>query len=267
MKTMEFTMQKLLSSTLALTALVLVSASSAQAAGLTTLTENFGSINTLPGSGWTVQNNSNPAALTPAGLNNQNWFQGSPTSVGFNAQAGATNSYIYTQFDATGADFGGTISNWLITPEFDFSVGGIFTFATRTVLGNPVPETLQVYQSNAGSSTNVGTTATSLGDFTTLLQTVGSLTSPTAYPGSSNLSNNWAVFTLNIGPVTGGTGSGRIGFRYFSPSGGASGDVGNLIGIDSVGYTAVPEPTSIAGTLLLGFASFGLRRKIRKPVA
>ena len=61
----------------------------------------------------------------------------------------------------------GTISNWFITPEVDLVDGKVLSFYTRTRSGFTFPDRLQVRMSTNGSSTNVGTTAFSEGDFTT----------------------------------------------------------------------------------------------------
>ena len=47
--------------------------------------------------------------------------------------------------------------------------GVVLTFWTRTVDAPTFPDRLQVRMSTNGASTNVGTTATDVGDFTTLL--------------------------------------------------------------------------------------------------
>ena len=89
------------------------------------LTENFDNITTLTGAGWVMQNNSVPVGST-------GWFQGNPTA--FNAFNGATNSYIGANFNnTTGAN---TISNWLVTPNFNLKNGDVITFYTRASTDN-----------------------------------------------------------------------------------------------------------------------------------
>jgi PEP-CTERM motif len=233
--------------------LAITAANPAHGAGLTGISEGFNDINTLAADGWAFQNNSNPAPLvtTPTA----NWTQGNPNF--FSSQAGPANSYIFAGPDSTAGGSGtqagiGQVNNWLITPELDFSNGGTFSFYTRTVQGNFSYATyLEVRQSNNGSSTFVGSTPTSVGDFTTLDTNVGSLDGSIDYPGL--FADTYGQFTFTVAP-TGG--SGRIAFRYFAPSGGVNGQEGGLIGIDTVSYTAVPEPSSILGILSLG--SIGL---------
>ena len=56
------------------------------------------------------------------------------------------------------------------------------TFWTRTTTANPFPDRLQVRMSTAGASSNVGTTATDVGDFTTLLLDINPTYTVGGYP-------------------------------------------------------------------------------------
>jgi hypothetical protein len=110
-----------------------------------------------------------------------------------------------------------------------------------------------VYLSTAGASTNVGATATSLGDFTTLLLDIN----PNLVAvGAGSYPTTWTQFTVNM-PTSG---SGRVGFRYFVTNGGPSGTNGNFIGIDSLNIVAVPEPASV-GLLAIFSAALISRRR------
>lgn len=187
------------------------------------LSENFDNISTLPGSGWVLTNNSSPAGTT-------SWFQGN-TAV-FNAQAGAADSYVAANFN--NADFGGTISNWLLTPSLTFNNGDLITFYTRSAA--TLPDRLEVRLSGNGSGSDVGATATSVGDFTTSLLAINPTLANNGYP------SDWTLETIILsglgGPVTG-----RIGFRYFISDTSINGD---YIGIDNLTITssdqgAIPE--------------------------
>ncbi|MBC7881433.1 MAG: choice-of-anchor J domain-containing protein [Anaerolineae bacterium] len=257
-------MKNSLSKVILLTALASAITVPANAAGLNTLNEGFNNISTLALSGWAFQNNSNP---TPAETTSTaNWGQGVAGNP-INAQSGAANSYISvsgedsTAGDANGEN--GTVSNWLITPELNFQ-GSYFTFFTRTSLGAPNPPYLEVRLSNNGSSTNVGSTASDVGDFTTVITALGSLDGSVTYPGALSTSNAWQAYTFLVST----SGSGRIAFRYYTPNGGPNGAQSSLIGIDTVSYgnlstppstpptIVVPEPSSVLGLLTLG--GFGL---------
>ncbi len=197
--------------------------------GSCTLNEGFDNVAGLVAAGWSLQNLSNPAGTST-------WFQGNPGV--FPAFSGATNSYIGANFNATtGAN---TISNWLLTPVQALANGATFSFQTRipTVAGTEFPDRLEVRLSTAGSSTNVGATNASVGDFTTVLLTINPTLVTGVYP------QVWTEFTVTISGLAAPT-TGRIGFRYFVESGGPGGDNSNYIGLDDVKYcAAVVTPTA-----------------------
>ena len=211
--------------------------------GAVLLSENFDNIAAITGSGWVMTNNSSPAGTT-------NWFQGNTTP--FTAHAGASDSYIAANFE--NAALGGNISNWLFTPNVTVNNGFVLSFYTRTETGSAFPDRLQVRLSLNGASTNVGGTATSVGDFTTLLLDINPLLSSGVYP------ETWALQTVTLSGLSGAT-SARIGFRYFVSD---TNNNGNYIGIDTVSLDdAVPEPSSslLAGLALAGLALCNKRRK------
>jgi hypothetical protein len=190
-------------------------------------TEGFEDVTNLPD--WGVLNNSESPDM--------GWFGGS-TNV-FNAHQGSAGSYVGCNFESTNALTGATISNWLITPNRNFSNGDVISFYTRTY-SNPTdyPDRLEVRLSTNGANTNVGTTSTSVGDFTNLLLTVNPNLTTTGYP------NVWTQYTITISGLAGPT-SGRIAFRYFVTNGGPNGDNSDYIGIDTYSYTSViPAPAN-----------------------
>ena len=191
---------------------------------------------------WVCDNQSSPVGTT-------GWFNPSatPPSPPFPAQAGAATAYIAANFNNTGGT--GTISNWLMTPQVQFNPGATLTFWTRTTTAASFPDRLQVRISTAGASTNVGTLATDVGDFTTLVLDVnagltagpGACTPP---PTTVGYPNAWCQFTLTSANGIPTTGSGRIAFRYFVTNGGLNGANSDFIGIDTFSFDEGVAPTN-----------------------
>ena len=160
-----------------------------------------------------MQNNSQPGPGTTG------WFQGN--SLTFPSQSGAPNSYIAANFQSgTGVS---TLSNWLLTPPVNLQNGAQLTFWTRTTTGT-FPDRLQVRMSTNGTSTNVGGTALSVGDFTTLLLDINPTYTLTDYPTA------WTQFVVTLSGL-GSPAKGRLAFRYFVENGGPSGTNSTYIGI------------------------------------
>jgi hypothetical protein len=181
--------------------------------------EDFENINLLPARGWFMRNNSVPLGTT-------GWQQGSSAPFSIPAQAGAPYSYIAADFfNASGA---GTISNWLVAPTRTLHNGDIVRFWTRTTAGMIIfPDRLEVRLSTNGASTNVGTGAEAVGDFTTLLLTVNPDLTTTGYPGV------WTLFTLVLDGLPPQGVDARVAFRYYVTNAGPDGDNSNHIYIDS----------------------------------
>ena len=212
----------------------------ANASASTILSENFDNVLGLGASGWVIINNSAPAGATA-------WFQGNAGL--FSAQAGAPDAYVAGNFNA--ADFGGNISDWLISPELTFNNNDVISFWTRTEAGSAFPDRLELRVSLNGSSTNVGSTDSSIGDFSSLLVTINPALSVGGYP------EDWTLLSATISGLGGAT-AGRFAFRYLVPDTSVN---GNYIGIDTVTVTSpsVAEP----GTLTL--LSIGLFAAARSP--
>lgn len=188
---------------------------------ISSFSEGFEDITILPGLGWFFQNNSSP-------LGTSDWFQGNTTV--FSAHQGPANSYVGANFNNTANV--GTISNWGLTPVLSLADGDTFSFWTRVPTGGGAfPDRLEVRLSTNGSSTNVGTLATDVGDFTNLLLSVNPDLTSTGYP------EVWTQFTVTLSDIPSGA-TGRIAFRYFVTNGGPNGSNSNYIGIDTVEYVS-----------------------------
>ncbi len=197
------------------------------------LYESFDDITTLTGNGWVMNNLSSPIGTT-------NWFQGN--AFVFAAHSGSNSSYIGANYNNIAGT--GTISNWLLSPALLLANGDVISFYTRSA-GSTYPDRLEVRLSTNGVSADVGSSATSVGDFTTLLLSVNPDLASGGYPSS------WTQFTLTLSGL-GDAASGRFAFRYYVTNGG-TGANSDYIGIDTVQFDSrqdeVPEP---ATSVLLG---------------
>ena len=196
------------------------------------LFENFDDVTAL--AGWSAVNNSDPGGVT-------GWFQGNESV--FPAQAGAADSYIAANFLNAGA---GAISNWLILPELSYRTDDGLSFFTRS--SGFLPDRLEV-RFSAGSGSDVGANAASVGTFTTLFLTLNPALNPNGYP------TEWTQYQVSLSALDGL--SGRLAFRYSIDDTLVNGD---YIGIDTVAVNRVPEPGTLA-LVSLGIAGLIARRR------
>lgn len=203
------------------------------------LQENFNDPFIPSAAGWFTQNNSaSPTALS--------WFQGNGST--FAAFNGGGDNYFASNYQVSNSSSGATLSSWLITPTVTLVNGGVLEFATRTVT-NPTTfaDRLEVYISS-GTGTNVGTSPTSLGSFSTSLITVNAGLTGTGYP------DTWTIYTATISGLPATT-VGRVGFRYHVTNGGPGGANSDFIGLDAVKYTANCIGTVESHTICSGLST------------
>lgn len=174
---------------------VLIAGASYSAQAGVLLSEGFDNLAT---SGWTQ-------------VGGNGWFQGNPV---YTADTGAAGSHAGNNFLSSTL----TISEWLMSPVLSVGNGAALNFALRLV-GDGFLDTVEVYTSNSGASTDTN-------DFTTLLGVFN----------NSGADTGWTLQSLTLSAFTG-----RIGFRYYVADSSVD---GNYVGIDSV--SVVPEPTSVA---------------------
>jgi hypothetical protein len=200
------------------------------------LTEGFNDVSTLPTSGWVQINHSEPIGMGT-------WAQGNP--LAYPAQSGAPEAYVNVGFDS-GSGIA-TLSNWLLTPALRLQNGDSITFWTRTFTTVNFADRLQIRLSVNGYSTNVGTTSTDVGDFTTLLLDINPTYQLDGYP------NFWTQYTATVtgapSPILG-----RFAFRYFVENGGPGGNNSDGIGVDTVSVDSCLAAPSISGTVTYGNA-------------
>jgi hypothetical protein len=203
------------------------------------LTENFEA--GVP-AGWTVQNLSQPPGT-------MGWFQGNESV--FPAQQGSPSSYLAANF-ASGASVS-DISTWLILPTSTYRNGDTLSFFTRTAAFSEWPDRLEVRFSNVGG-TDVGSTAQSVGTFSTLLISINPTLAVGGYP------ENWTRYSAGLSGLAGPT-TGAFAFRYTVSEGGIAGVNSNYIGLDTVQIGAVPEPSPYV-MMALGLVGLMRKRKI-----
>jgi hypothetical protein len=195
------------------------------------INEGFSNVAGLTAAGWNQQNLSTPIGSNP------NWVQGDPVNMPFSANSLPANSFISANYNSVAG--AATISNWLITPMLNLNNGDVITFYTRGT-GSVYADNLQVRLSTNGSSTNVGASNISVGDFSNLLLEINPTLNAALYPAI------WTQYTITISGLASPT-TGRIAFRYYVPNGGPTGTNSDLIGMDDFVYTPVP-PCNLTAT-------------------
>lgn len=211
-----------------------LSATALAASATTLLDEGFENVAGLGAAGWVQANLSSPVGLP--------WGQG---FIGpFAAQAGGAESYAVANFESAAFGSGGVIDNWLMTPTLDFGSSNTVTFWTRTIFNPSIfPDRLELRLSVAGTSS-------ASADFATTVLSVNPDLTQTGYP------NTWTQYTATFSAAPGTTG--RLAFRYSVPSNFEA----DLIGLDTVSVTAVPEPAT-GLVLVLGLAAVLLAARRR----
>jgi hypothetical protein len=203
--------------------------------------EEFDNIGELGARGWIIVNNSD-------NVGPESWRQGRYESA--NKAAFVYNSVIgfpaysasKSQNDFISCDFyaGTNVSNmsvWLISPLIKMKNGDQLSFYTRSAidsgsyfLKNNV-DRLQIRASLANPSTNVGTSWTSTGDFSSLWLDINAGLADGGYPRS------WTKQTITVAGIT-GTIKSRFAFRYFVANGGPDGINSGMVGLDALSFVS-----------------------------
>lgn len=180
------------------------------------LSEDFDNVAALPGQGWVFDNQSMPRGPV------ESWFQGDAET--FTAHRGAPDAYIASNFNA--AEEGGTLNNWLITPEFSTTASILVSFYLRADAFPGFFDQLAFGFSDGSAE---------LDDF--------ALAAPVVVP-----TDGWTRYTVQLSAQGPGA-TGRFAFVHTGQA-----DESNYVGIDTLRITTVPEPSTI---MILGIGLAG----------
>lgn len=191
--------------------------------------EGFDNVGDLAGKGWVLNNAGTPGGLTGT------FYQGDQSQ--FESHSGAPESYAAANFNS--AAEGGTISNWLITPEFSTALGVSVSFWMRA------GEALDYFDQVSFGFSNGSTELSAFNLLPTVTVAAG----------------EWVKYVFNL-DATAGTGRFAIGHV-------GAADTSNYVGIDSLTISdlaagEVPEPASI---LILAAGAMGMAAARRRKRA
>ena len=189
-----------------------------------TYKEDFIEVFSLHSKGWVFKDNSSPYSA--------GWSQGFTGAdkagrPGFEAYSykNEEDEYAYVGYMPWGPD-PIPISSWMISPIYEIKNGDKLVFYTRAVSVLGYIDRLQVRLNETDNSSDVGTTATSVGKFTLLLKDINETSAPNGYPVT------WTKYEITIAGLD-GTKQSRIAFRYL-----VDGSKSSAIGVDAFSLTS-----------------------------
>lgn len=189
--------------------------------------EGFEATN-LP-AGWDTINKSGPTLGSSLAWFTSSLFTSPPPAV-------EGTDFFAANFEAVGGS--DDISSWLFTPTRLLKNGDKITFYSRTLVTTvQYPDRMEIRLSTNGTSTNVGTNQTTVGDYSITLGVINPSLTTSGYP------TTWTKYAYTLSGLPGAGVNGRIGFRYFVTNAGPSGSNSDAIGLDSVYY----KPTVATG--------------------
>jgi Concanavalin A-like lectin/glucanases superfamily len=247
------------------------------------LTQNFAAVAAVPSvpsgpgsncpqnagflaSGWRVINNSDGAGGSTPSTRcvTQGFPEGFSPTLTFDAQDESLREFAGMSVAAAQNSNSQSVSLWMISPRVEFGVGATLEFWTRTVSPNSVfagRDRMQVRLMTAAGSPDVGATATSVGQFNTLLLDINPTGSTVLDPCTNQVyvdphtlanypSFGWCRIRLTAVSGLPTQGSGYIAFRYYTPPV-ATLPFPSIIGIDTLSFDPGVVP-NVAPTLSFG---------------
>lgn len=203
--------------------------------------EQFDTLTSAQARGWVIKNRSQPIGT---GV----WSQG-PANSAYSSQS-TNDGCIISDASAChdSVTFGGTISNWVMSPVITLQNNDIIIFYTETQDGT-WGDRLQVRVNINNTGTECGY-GSGYGDFTGLLLDInprnasndsaniyGIPSPPYLYDAANSYPTSWTRFVATIQGLTNPS-QGRFAFRHYVPFGGDNG-MGFSVLLDSVAYVSV----------------------------
>lgn len=176
-------------------------------------TEEFIDVSKLTTKGWVFKDNSSIDSAYSSTSNQ--WEQGpsgtdkSGNPYGFSAYSYKSSPDEYAYSEAYCSDTNQLVSSWLITPVLSVKNGDKISFYTRgdAITINSFAGRMQVLM-NKSSSSNVGSSSSSTGDFNTVLFDINSSQSTDGYPAT------WTKYEYTFSGISGKMDT-RIAFRHY----------------------------------------------------
>lgn len=202
--------------------------------------EEFNKVGELAAKGWIIKNNSNPAGGTA-------WRQGRyETStkfpvdyIGFPAFSADHSPTDFVSCDVSATGLEGDISAWLISPPMTIKTGDVISFYSRSLddanFVFAVADRVQVRANFSGDgSSDVGTSATAVGKFTSLLLDINRDEIENFFGGYPE---TWTKSTITVSGLSAPVTNARFAFRYLRRAGGLyDGVSAGLVGVDQLSF-------------------------------